>query len=512
MSRCRVAVVGAGVGGLAAAIELAAAGCETSVFDRRLEPGGKLREVTVGGRRVDSGPTVLTMRWVFDELFDAAGDCFATRVPLRPATLLARHAWDEAHLDLHADPDASADAIGRFAGASEAAGFRSLCDRAARLFAALDRPFIRASRPSGALSLITRGGLPAARALLETSPFRSLWDVLGEHFRDPRLRQLFGRYATYCGVSPFAAPATLLLIAHVEQRGVWFVDGGMGRLAAALANLARSLGVTIRLGEPVEAVTLERGRISGVRSATGEQVAADAVVVNADTSALTEGLLGDQVRSALGHGTGSTRSFSAMTWSCLARPRGFGLLHHNVFFAADYQREFGELAQPGMPRDPTVYVCAQQRETADEPGAGADERLLVLINAPAIGDRKVFSDEESKQCRKQTLERLERSGLELIMNEANTVTTTPTDFATLFPGTGGALYGPATQGWRAAFERPGSRTAVPGLYLAGGSVHPGPGLPMAALSGKMAAANLIADMASHARLHRTAMPGGTSMR
>lgn len=510
MSRSRVAVVGAGVGGLVAAIELAHAGIETVLLERQPRVGGKLREVAAGGRSIDSGPTVLTMRWVFDELFDAVGDDFARRVTLQPASVLARHAWDESgHLDLCADPQETSDAIGRFAGSAEAAGYVSLCRRAGQLFGALDRAFLRRPRPRGPLGLMLAAGLGGTVAMSRTSPFKTLWDVLCEHFRDPRLRQLFGRYATYCGASPFAAPATLLLISHVEQLGVWFVEGGMQRLADALEQLAVRCGVEVRCSETVARVDVAQGAVTGIRCTSGEAIAVDAVVCNADTAALSLGLLGRDARTAVAAGSRRARSLSAITWSCMARCRDFPLRHHNVFFSDDYAHEFDVLMGADLPDDPTVYVCAQDRETALEPAPGAAERLFILINAPAVGDSRAFSEEDIQRCRIRTLERLRRAGLSLTMSETECSATTPRDFATRFPGTGGALYGPAMHGWRAAFQRPGSRTAIGGLYLAGGSVHPGPGLPMAALSGRLAAATLIADSASSVRYRTTVMHGGT---
>ncbi|MGD0109573.1 MAG: NAD(P)-binding protein, partial [Rhodopila sp.] len=214
----RVTVIGAGAGGLAAAIDLARSGAAVTVLERAATPGGKIRQSQVAGVGVDAGPTVLTMRWVFDALFSDAGTSLASHLTLHPTELLARHAWSGTErLDLFADIGRSADAIGRFAGSAEAAGYRSFCARAQRVYRTLEGPFIRAPRPT-AVSLAAASGVSE---MFSISPFATLWKALGDHFRDPRLRQLFGRYATYSGSSPFQSPATLMLIAHVEQQGVW---------------------------------------------------------------------------------------------------------------------------------------------------------------------------------------------------------------------------------------------------------------------------------------------------
>jgi 1-hydroxycarotenoid 3,4-desaturase len=506
----RVVVVGAGIGGLVAALLLAARGVRVTVLERAAGPGGKMREVDIGGLRVDAGPTVLTMRWVFDEIFAETGRQLEQQLTLRPAQILARHAWSESErLDLFADPRRSADAIGEFAGPGEARGFLAFCERARRTYDALEHSFIRSARPS--LTGLLRGaGWRGLSALWGIAPFRSLWSELERYFHDPRLQQLFGRYATYCGASPFSAPATLMLVAHVEREGVWLVEGGMHRIARALADAARACGAQFRYGADVCEIVHESGRVAGARLATGERVEADAVVLNADVAALASGWFGAAAATAVLPAPRAARSLSALTWAVAARPEGFPLLRHNVFFSKDYRAEFDDLCRLSqLPSAPTVYVCAQDRGDTDAIAPAGRERLLLLVNAPADGDRSRANPEEIQQCERQTIRRLEHCGLKIRRTEP-AVLTTPTDFERMFPATGGALYGPALHGWRAAFRRQGARSRLPGLYLAGGSTHPGPGVPMAALSGRSAAACVLADLVSTSPLRHMATHGGTS--
>ena len=518
----RVVVVGAGVGGLACAAELAARGCDVVVVERAAAPGGKLREVAVDGRRLDAGPTVLTMRWVFDELFDALGARLGEHLVLCAASLLARHAWSaDERLDLFADRERSAEAIGRFAGAAEARGYRAFCERAAAIYRTLEAPFLRGSRPTP-VSLAARVGWRGLPQLMRISPFETMWSGIGEYFRDPRLQQLFGRYATYCGSSPYLAPATLMLVAHVEQEGVWEVEGGMHRIALALAGLLESAGGQLRCDCGVAEIVVSGGRAAGVRLVSGEVVAADAVVFNGDAAALGAGLLGGGLVAGAAEATAMPqRSLSALTWNIVGRCEGFPLGRHNVFFGHDYRDEFDAVFSRGeTPADPTVYVCAQDRSGAGSPGgekdSGGPERLLCLVNAPARGDTAPLSATEISRCERRMKNTLKRCGLRIEATTENSVLTTPSDFAQLFPGSGGALYGRASHGWAASFARPGARSKLPGLYLAGGTVHPGPGVPMAVLSGRQAAASLLADRhpghASTSTSSARATPGGMSTR
>ena len=521
MKPAPVIVVGAGVGGLVTALELAAKGVEVLVLERAAQPGGKMREVTVGGATMDAGPTVFTMRWVFEELFSAIGANLNDHLNLQPVSVLARHAWSgNEQLDLFADVARSADAIGVFAGAAASRGYLDFCARAGRIYRTLEQPFLRGSRPSP-LSLASRVGLRGLPGLMRISPLATLWGELGKHFTDPRLRQLFGRYATYCGSSPMLAPATLMLVAHVEQDGVWLVEGGMYRVAQTLASLARQRGATVRCNALVDSILTRDGRACGVRLADGEELQAQAVVFNGDVAALADSRLGKAVSGATAASAPQRRSLSALTWNLFAPTRGFPLSRHTVFFSNDSAAEFDDIfTHARLPAAPTVYVCAQDRSDDDTRSPDGAERLLLIVNAPARGDARPFTEEEMARCEAETFRLLARCGLQLQPSAEQKLMTTPRDFERMFPATGGALYGQASHGWAASFSRPGSRSRIPGLYLAGGSVHPGPGVPMAALSGRQAAASVLADRPSARASNqpststspRAATPGGTSTR
>jgi 1-hydroxycarotenoid 3,4-desaturase len=463
-----------------------------TVLEAAAAVGGKMRRLEVGGKAMDAGPTVFTMRWVFESLFADAGASLDGALSLHRADVIARHAWPgRGVLDLHADLAASEAAIRDFAGPEDAAGFRAFCARAADMHATLATPFMASQRPSMTELTLRVGNLAA---LWRTSPLATLWGSLGRHFKDQRLRQLFARYSTYVGSSPFQAPATLMLIAHVEGQGVWLVEGGMHALALAVAGLAERLGATVRTGAPVARILVEGGKAAGAELATGERLAADAVVFNGDMSALGMGLLGEAARPATRAATVAQRSLSAIVWSATEPTAGFPLDHHNVFFGEDYRNEFESVfRRRTVSERPTVYICAQDRGHGPV-APGTAERLLVLVNAPPDGDSRAFRAFARDQVAPGVRSILRDCGLELALAEESSVVTGPDGFEALFPGTGGALYGKSNHGMLGSFARPGARSALPGLYLAGGSVHPGAGVPMATLSGRLAAEALALDL------------------
>lgn len=500
------------MGGLASAVRLAAAGVDVVVADKLAHVGGKARQLPVEGVPVDAGPTVFTLRDVFDDVFGSASRRLDDYVTVNQASVIARHAWGpDDRLNLYADPLQSEEAIGDFAGSAAAQGYRTFRKESARIYSILENSMLRADKVSWPLPLMWRIGLWRVGDLIAIRPYESLWKVLGEHFADSRLRQMFARYATYCGSSPFATPATLMLIAHVEAQGVWLIDGGMNSLANALRRVAEEHGARFRLGQAVDRIVVERGRACGVVLADGDRIDADAVMVNADPAALGSGAFGAEAARAASPMKPANRSLSAMVWLARTRTNGFALSRHNVFFSPDYRREFADIGAGCPPADPSLYVCAQDRGVAGSEPIDGRERLQIIVNAPANGDTHTYSSKERERCTRAMQRSLARCGLELEEAFPHTMVT-PNEFADLSPSTGGAIYGRASHGWAASFLRQGARTRIPGLYCAGGSTHPGAGVPMAALSGRLAAQQVMRDLASMRRFHPVAMAGGMSMR
>jgi 1-hydroxycarotenoid 3,4-desaturase len=497
------------MGGLATAIRLAAAGRRVRVLEAHHAPGGRARQVASPAGPVDAGPTVLTMRWVFDDLFAAAGARLEDHVTLHRQDTLARHWWpDGTTLDLHADAEASIEAVQRFSGDRSAAQFATFSRKAATLFDAFDAPLMRAPRPSIAgltAKVLSRPGL-----IPQMGPLSTLAQSLARDFDDPRLQQLFGRYATYVGGSPYQSPAVLALIWQAEAAGVHVVEGGMHALARAMERLAVSLGARFDYGTAVRAIRPTAGGLA--IETDGATIHASSAAFNGDPRALATGRLGPESAHVASQTRKAARSLSANVWSFAATPggpRAPELAHHNVFFCADPAAEFGDLKAGRMPADPTLYICAEDRGTPRP--APALERFEIIMNAPPLSDGKTASPEEAETCLTRTFPILQTHGLSFDpMPTPSAALTGPQGFERLFPATQGSLYGQSPHGTMAAFQRPQAVTPVPGLFLCGGGTHPGAGVPMSALSGAHAAAAILTRPTSTSTSGRTATPGGTS--
>jgi len=504
----KVFIIGAGIGGLSAAVDLASRGVDVTVFERAYAPGGKLRQFPSRAGPVDAGPTVLTMRSVFQSLFERAGTNLSEHVQLTPETILARHWWqDGSSLDLHTDHVESANAVADFAGRKARDEFVSFSRSTRLLFEAFNEPVMQSAEPS--LKVLGGTVIRDARRLLPAmAPLSTLAGSLSRSFTDPRLRQLFGRYATYVGGSPYSSPALLSLIWDVESQGVWRVQGGMFKLAKALEKIATERGARFHYGKKVNRILVDKNRVKGIAFESGEWLEAEKVIFNGDPAALSHGLLGSPSRRAIRRSGVKPRSLSAYVWAFAAKPTGVDLRHHNVFFGQTQSNEFEAISRGEIPSDPTLYVCAQDR--GDDLTPPDTERFEIIMNGAPLHGMPQDPAEEFEQCRTRTFQTLQKMNLRFDQPPDRLSLITPADFAARFPASDGSLYGRSPHGMMATFQRPTARTRIKGLYLAGGGVHPGAGLPMASLSGQHAAAAIMTDLASTSRFHQTVTHGGTS--
>ncbi|KIN75479.1 1-hydroxycarotenoid 3,4-desaturase CrtD [Sulfitobacter guttiformis] len=502
-----IAVIGAGIGGLAAALRLIHTGAKVTVFERHAKPGGKMRTLPSDAGPVDAGPTVLTLKHVFDDLFADVGARLEDHVTLTAEPLLARHFWrDGTTLDLMADPVHSRQNVADIFGTQAARDFTQFGKRAAALFDTFDAPMMQSPTPD--LSAMTRTVLRKPAIIPAMAPHNSLAKMLRNNFSEPKLVQLFSRYATYVGGLPDDCPAILSLIWEAERRGVWHVEGGMHRLAVAIEALARKKGAQFRYNDHVSWIETDEGRPCAVHTESG-RTPVNAVLFNGDPRALNMGMLGPDLETVVPPLAIEPRSLSAQVQAFAATvENAFPLAAHNVFFADDGAEEYTPLARDALQSDPTLYVCAQDRFGSATPDG--PERFEIILNAPPVRDHSTISSQESDQCQNLIFNRLAAFGLTFSPPPMVSTLTGPHSFAALFPGSNGSLYGRSPAGMMAAFARPTARTKMAGLYLTGGGAHPGAGVPMATLSAAHAAAAMSADLCLTSTSPQAATLGGTS--
>jgi phytoene desaturase len=483
----RIVVVGAGVGGLAVAARLARMRHDVTLLERSDDVGGKLGIHVRDGFRFDTGPSLVTLPATLRDLFLKTGRPVEEVLDLQPLDVLAHYRFpDGTEMDVpNAGVVAVAAAFGDAFGARAADDWRRFHDRAERTWAAVRTPFVESplEGPSALLRLAARR--PADVPLV--APWRSLRDVGRSSFRDSRQRLFLDRYATYTGSDPRRAPAVLSVIPYVEHTfGGWYVTGGLRRIAEAVRERAEQRRVRIVTGAEVVAVTTESGRVDGVRLADGSRVHADVVVSDVDAHELYSRLL--PTPTALRTLRRATPSSSGFVLLLGLRGRTPALRHHTVLFGGDYDDEmdavFGRDARPAQ--DPTVYVSAPHDAAPNDAQA-----WFVLVNAPRHGTGPGCVDWDAPgvaaSYAQHVLDMLAARGLDVRDRLLFAEHRTPADLERATASPGGAIYGTSSNGWRSAFLRPANRSPVPGLFLVGGSAHPGGGLPMVLMSAAITA-------------------------
>jgi phytoene desaturase len=506
-------VVGAGLGGLGAAITMAAAGAQVLVVEAAPGPGGKAGTLRIGdgavaggdqpgrveagdGVEVDTGPSVLTLPDAFDAVLGPAGVRLDDLVRLRRPDPAFRYIYDDGLvLDLRPELDDSLAAVEGALGSTAAAELRAYLDHTRRIWEVSAPSFVYGPPPSfaGMMAL----GPMALGMVRQIDPLRSMWRSICALVREPHLRLLLARFATYNGSDPRRAPATLGCIAHVELGlGGFGVEGGIGALITALVALAQSMGVTFAYSEPIDGLVIaEDGAVRGVRRPGAAPLTADVVVCNNDAAQVAAWLPAGRTPRTLANR--STPSTSGWTGILRARRTATPRVAHQVLFPPNYLDEFADLFDRRLPPAvPSVYVCAQEA-CHGRTGWPSAEPLFVMTNAPATSRTAPAADPVA--LGERALARLATAGL-IGSDDTLVWSRSPQDLANQFPGSDGGLYGAASNDRAAAFQRPPNRLpSLPGLYLASGSAHPGGGMPLCFLSGRSAGQAALRDQGREAR-------------
>ncbi|MCY7374387.1 MAG: phytoene desaturase [Pyrinomonadaceae bacterium] len=478
----KVIVIGAGLGGLSAAIRLAKSGFDVTVSEKNETVGGKVNSVEADGYKFDTGASLLTMRHVFEDLFNFCGKRLEDYLEIVALDPICRYFWtDRTVFDASSNIEKTEREIERIAPPDVGNFARYLAD-SQRKYEIAEKTFLAHSLND--LPKLLRPKY--LKDLLAISSLKTLDKHNAGYFQSEKLRQLFNRFATYNGSSPYETPATFALVPFVEfGLGAWYVRGGIYEIPQALAKLADESGVKIRLNCAVEKIIVENEKAVGVLLENGETLRSDFVVANSDAIETYRNLLDEKFFSKkLERREPSCSGFVLLLGVKKKFPQ---LAHHNIFFSDDYKAEFDALFKDLRPAmNPTIYICATSRTDETQSPDGC-ENLFVLVNAPYTSEKTDWQI-EAKNYRDLIIKKLENFGLEDLEKSIEFERIiTPADFEKKYRTNRGSIYGVSSNGIFSAFWRvPNRAKNVKNLYFVGGATHPGGGMPLVLLSGKMA--------------------------
>lgn len=498
MGKLDVAIIGAGIGGLAAAAQLARRGLRVRVYERNPLVGGKMNRVEANGYQFDTGPSLITMPQALGRHFAKCGRRLEDYLTLTPLEPLCRYFWpDGAMLDASSDMTTMQTALAALDPAAASAYPRFIA-HARNIYRRTAPTFIFGSLEPGDL---LRALLRAPLDPLRIDPFRTMHQAVSSFFPDPRVQQLFDRYATYNGSSPYQAPATLVVIPYVEYKfGGWYPQGGVYQIARAMAALAEEMGAEICVNSEVAEIIVTQGRAGGLQLTDGSHVTARAVLSNVDVLHSYSTLIPPGAKRRY-----DARRLASIEPSCSGFVMLLGirrlfpqLAHHNIFFSRDYRAEFTALFERKLPADePTIYLAATSKSDPTQAPPGC-ENIFVLVNAPYLSKETAgdWWNEHKQAYRNLILARLHEFGIDLTSDVTYEQIITPADLEASYGAWRGAIYGLSSNARMAAFLRPPIRARdIKRLYFAGGSTHPGGGVPLVTLSGQLAARLIAADLA-----------------
>jgi phytoene desaturase len=477
----KIAIIGAGVAGLAAAVRLAVQGHEVEVFERNAFPGGKLSEFSVGGYRFDFGPSLFTMPMYVDELFELAGENPRDFFNYQKMEIVCNYFWDDAtRLNAYADiPKFAAEVEQKF-NVPQAILLRYF-EKAAEKYALTGKTFLEYSLHKMSTWLT----LDVAKAMTQTYKldiFSSLHKVNTNTLKHPKLVQFFNRYATYNGSNPYKTSGIMSIIPHFEHHiGAFLPEGGMSDISKGIYELALRKGVVFHFNQNVETILTEKKVAKGI-VVNEEKKYFDAIVSNADIFYTYKNLLPHE--AAPERILNQAKSTSALIFYWGIKKEFPELDLHNIFFSQDYKNEFEHLAKGLVCDDPTIYVNITSKYVANEAPEGG-ENWFVMINVPHNSGQDW--DSIITRLRQQTITKISHNlGVDIAPLIEAEVILDPRSIDTKTASHLGALYGNSSNTPMSAFLRhPNFSSRIKQLYCCGGSVHPGGGIPLCLLSAKI---------------------------
>jgi phytoene desaturase len=486
-------LVGAGLGGLAVAVRLLRQGWDVTVVERRAQAGGRAGQIRDGGYTWDTGPSLITMPWLLDELFEIGGSRLADELRLHQLDPFYRIYWDgEArHFDFQAGREGMTAEIAEFS-PRDAAHYDDFMVASRRIY---ERGILVAGRKPFLSALEFARLVPT---MVRLNAVRTLRGFCGIYFKEEHVRQAFDFHSLFIGGDPFRVPAIYTALSYLQvAEGVWYADGGVYSLVTALARLVERGGGTIRTGESVIAIETEGRQVSGVRTDTGERLPADIVVSNADVTLTRDALLsGDGIREPLPWRLRKMRQTMSCFLLYLGTTRQYPkLLHHTLVVGQDYGGFIGDVIRRRRVSDTIcLYVHAPSRTEPSMAAPGGDS-LTILLPVPNLrsGDDWTVRGPE---VRDRVVSYLEHDfGLEgLSSSIAVEHAFTPADFASELWATDGNAFGVEPLLWQSAYFRQPNRDRVAGgLYYVGAGTHPGGGIPGVILGAQVTAGVIAAD-------------------
>ena len=506
MSDLPVGVIGGGLGGLAAACTLAARGHQVVLFEKNDWLGGKAAQFAQNGHRFDMGPTILTMPSVLSRIFSEAGQRMEDAIDLRRLDPQWRCFFDDGSvMDLAQDVDTMAATLDRDAASGSGQGYRDFIAMSERLHDVSRKFFFWRSVEdiTDTIDLRKNMDLATLRDVASLRMGSSVAREIRKRMPDARAAQMLDHFVQYIGSSPYASPAVLCGIGHMQtEEGIWFPIGGTRAVPLALERLARSLGVEFRIDTAIVRILQSGGRVWGVETDDGQAVALSNVVSNMDAVRTYRELVGGVPARRFGRRWNGREPACSGVVLYLGLDRPYEhLAHHNFVFSRDPEEEFDFIYDRGeLAPDPTCYLAATAATEPASAPAGA-ESLYILVHTPYLRPHHDWNV-MLPRYRRVIMDKLARcAGLTDLEHRIKVERAlTPLDIHERYKVLNGAIYGLVSHGKFTGAFKPGNRSReLPGLYLAGGAAHPGPGMPMVLMSGWIAADTLDQDVREHGR-------------